>query len=677
MSKTYKLVFFIISIYCLSYLLCFWQTPLGQTPVLDGSENILLAKQIATNNLPKEPFFRSMLYPALLSIFYSVGLKSTDELFWIASFSGMIFHLLNALLVFLLVKNLSKSEKFSIIAALIYGLYPPAIFFAAEPLDTTISICFMLLALYLFFLAIDDNKKLYFSLSGIMMGISGLLRSNLLPFAIIYIAYPIVKILMSTRKNIDVYEKNNDDLKNIAIIKINRVYKIFFTNVKKSLHSVAALLMIIGFGGLACYINSGEFKILPWQGGANIYTANSLNANGKYYKHSIYLETRKNGYNPARLESEVIYVKETGKKPPFDLNEFNKFWIKKTIYEIKSNPKRWIILMLKKIYYLCNNYEQYNNKTFGFHKEKSPILRYNPLCYGFLFVLYVIGGGLTVINALKDSRQNMKEKTEFEEESKKINVERSEIINRIITVHCGIISLGIGIIAFYVSSRFRLPLVSLMLISSSIILSISYRYLFVVIGATIISGLLTFSTFFNVADKSTYKEDKLLNAFACSRLDLLDEQLYWANQVLTDDSTNLQAIRLKIVAFTNLVLSGKINDEKDWNEVRKEMEYVINKDINFDDILLLKGCYVWKFKKEKEMAKNIWFGALKTTSQPELYEACLIYVGFIEPNKSELDKMIHTPLLLAALESRGVNTGLANEPEVIEAKQSLKFLLDN
>ena len=42
-----KLVAVIILVYGLSYLHFFWQTPLGKTPVLDGTENFLLAKEIA------------------------------------------------------------------------------------------------------------------------------------------------------------------------------------------------------------------------------------------------------------------------------------------------------------------------------------------------------------------------------------------------------------------------------------------------------------------------------------------------------------------------------------------------------------------------------------------------------------------------------------------------------
>ncbi len=55
--------------YGLLYLSWYWGTPLGQSPVLDGAENLLIAEAIADATLPTEPFYRAMLYPCVLSVF--------------------------------------------------------------------------------------------------------------------------------------------------------------------------------------------------------------------------------------------------------------------------------------------------------------------------------------------------------------------------------------------------------------------------------------------------------------------------------------------------------------------------------------------------------------------------------------------------------------------------------
>ncbi|MGI6444527.1 MAG: hypothetical protein ACOX2I_02265 [Candidatus Ozemobacteraceae bacterium] len=114
--------------YCFAYLFFLWQTSLGLEAVLDGAENILLSEQIYTGNLPSEPFYRPILYQCFLSFWRLFGL----ELY---------------------------------ITSLIYGLYPPLIFYAAEPVDTTLAITFMLIFVVFFIKGFrgekETNKELF------------------------------------------------------------------------------------------------------------------------------------------------------------------------------------------------------------------------------------------------------------------------------------------------------------------------------------------------------------------------------------------------------------------------------------------------------------------------------------------------------------------------------------
>ena len=661
-SRYTKLALLFILTYCLLYLFYFWQTPLGQMPVLDGSENFLLASQIASGSLPQEPFFRSMLYPALLSIPCMLGFE--DELFCIASSIGILSHFISCLLLLLIVNNIWHNKKAALISCLLYGLYPPAVFFAAEPLDTTISITFMLGSLYFFFSAIDKNKKILFVLSGISLGVSALFRSNLLPFAIIYVAYPIIIIFLNKQSQ----SSNNNEItdSNPLLLKPNSK-----ENCINSLIGLISFSSILLLGGIFCYIHSGEFRLLPWQGASNFYSANSLHANGKFYKHSIYIPNRQIGTNPARLEAELIYSKETGEKPPFNLNKFNKYWLNKSISEIKSNPSHWINLTLKKIYFLFNNYEQYNNKTFSFHKQITPILCYNPLCFGLLVILFLLAS----INLLLSYKTFYTSSHEGN-----ISLETSALkLTKTIIIFAAIFTLSLGIIAFYVSARFRLPLASLLIAFSSYIFCLDKDKVINKhnIYIALFGILLSFSTFFNVADTSTYQDDRLLNAFACSRLVWDEEQILWADRVLKDDSHNLQAIRLKIVGFTNLVLSGMINNQEEWNTVTKEVEYLNKKNLYFNDTILLSGCYAWKFEKNKDKAYHLWTNGGAESIQPEFFQACLIYTGLIEPNESDKKIADLNPLLSVAINRQNNNNyNINNNPEIEKAKKALGFFLN-
>jgi len=54
---------------------------------------------------------------------------------------------------------------------------------------------------------------------------------------------------------------------------------------------------------------------------------------------------------------------------------------------LQQQPAAAAELMASKLWYLINNYEQYNNKTYWVHKERSAWLRWNPLCWALLLAL--------------------------------------------------------------------------------------------------------------------------------------------------------------------------------------------------------------------------------------------------------------------------------------------------
>lgn len=618
MKLNSKLAFIIITLYCFSYLATFWTTPLGQAPVLDGAENILLAQQIHEGTLPKEPFFRSMLYPALLSVSFWAGYDTPKEVFRIASLFGMISHIASVFLIFLCCKNLWKNTNIATIASLLYGLYPPAVFFAGEPLDTTVSITFMLGSLLFLFYAIDSGSTKNYVLSGFLLGIASLLRSNLLPFGVVYIVYAIC---------------NKKQTSKCAI----------------SAFLVAAMLVLSGLIG---FIHSGQFKIMPWQGASNFYKANSLCANGKYFRQSIILPDRQLGTNPARAEAEIVYSNETGEKPPFDLNKFNKFWITKSFQEIKQSPLHWFSLMGKKIYYLLNNYEQYNNKTFSFHKAHNLILKYNPLCYGFVLILFI----LSLFNL------------------KKLDLKSGKILCLVF----GLMFLSLGIIIFYVSSRFRLPIASLLIIfGSGLFLHNPCKIVNLKNGIiAMFCCLISFSTLFDVADKSTWLEDKLLNAFACTRLGYDKELLMWCNEVIKESPYNHQAIRLKIVAFSNLILSGN-KENLTWDVINRELEYLYRNNLFFDDCLFLLGCYSWRTEKKADIALKLWSAEKPGTSLFLLNRACIIYTKLGALTETDLVTAKTFPFLAAAIaQNQKIDVINDNYPLVKSSHQILSFLLD-
>ncbi len=67
----------VAALYALLYLMEFSATPLGRVPVLDGRENIDIARALVAGELPEEPFFRAMGWPLMLSVGAALGLDDS------------------------------------------------------------------------------------------------------------------------------------------------------------------------------------------------------------------------------------------------------------------------------------------------------------------------------------------------------------------------------------------------------------------------------------------------------------------------------------------------------------------------------------------------------------------------------------------------------------------------
>lgn len=150
------LLLFVV-VYAIGHMLWYWQTPLGQLPALDGQENLILAEQIASGSLAKEPFYRAMLYPALLAIL---------PIHWM--FLGILCHLANTLLSMALSSRIWKTETAPLVTGALVGFNPVLLHFAFERLDATLAITLILAGFYL--LAISRKNEEAFSLNKVAAG---------------------------------------------------------------------------------------------------------------------------------------------------------------------------------------------------------------------------------------------------------------------------------------------------------------------------------------------------------------------------------------------------------------------------------------------------------------------------------------------------------------------------
>ena len=446
--------------YALAHLNWYLGTPLGRVPVLDERENLDLAEAIFGGTLPAAPFYRAPGYALLLAGLRLAGIPAAG-LFPAALLLGAVLHAAGAALASLVALRWFGARS-ALAAGLLYGLDPVLVHFATQALDSTLSLVLFLAGLSCLAAAVDNPGKLrpWVSASAFWAAAT-LVRPN---FLLVWLVLPVLAFLQAGLWR------------------------------GRARILLAALCGLLLFGAASAWQGSlgGGFGFLPWQGPYNLWAANRPGANGRFYTQHISLPPELARANPARAESILLYAQETNGAPP-GISEMNAHWRGRFLSEIAHHPLRWAWLMARKAYALLNNWEQYNNTTYAFHKALSPWLRWNPICWGALLVLAVGGGA-----RLADESP------------------RAAAALAATAAAC-----AASILLFFVSARFRLPLAAICAVLAGGALGapgfwrgLSAGRRSALAAGAALAALVTFSGLGGVADMSTFVQDHALLARA-------------------------------------------------------------------------------------------------------------------------------------------------------------------
>jgi 4-amino-4-deoxy-L-arabinose transferase-like glycosyltransferase len=544
-----------VGAYMAAYLVIHLASPSGQFPVLDGAENMALARQIATGTLPHEPFYRAMLYPWLLSVFLRVGVRP-DGLPVVAALLGAVFHLGSTLCVYALARRMWASGRAGLFAAGIYGFNPVAVYFAGEPLDTTFGLFLFLAGLNLL-----SARGLHLSPYGIAFG-SAL-------WALATLARPHYAVVLAA----------------LPVLLVAELWQERWRLVASLAAFATGAGLCLGFAGLVQKNISGTFHVMPVQGGYNLWAGNRPGANGRYFEQKVELTAGSvsEGENPARVESEILYRKETGESGPLDVDRMNAYWKHKAIEAVKADPRAWLGLMFRKIYFLLNNFEQYNNKTFAVQKSTSPVLRWNPLGWGISLVMFAGVLGVTAV------------------------LRRRWLGSVFFLAVAGIYTAGV--LMFFVSDRFRLPLLPFICVGAGLLGRVSWRWLpklrgykLIAIFATLLlTSVLTFSRAWGVYDLSTAVQDYILLSIASGKAGSDLDALRWAKRALAEQRDHPDALGCAVQSFYNSKLQGNSPEKEFPDETWKvQVERVTRIPEPSSGTRLVQGIALWKIGHEQE-----------------------------------------------------------------------------
>ena len=568
-------------------------TPLGLFPVLDGREILSLAGRIAAGDLPAEPFYRAPLYPALLAILTEAGVALSDLPFAARMLNGVL-HLVNTFLVWRLAGHAWRSDGAAAIAAVLYGLNPVVLHFVVDPLDIPLAISLMLAALYAGGPGrLPDLHAGRLAVASACCELAVLTRPQM---ATILLAW--FTILACSSGSISI-------------------------RMRTLLAGLLPALVVLGTMGAINHTLSGEFRVLPWQGAFNLWSANRPGAHGRYFEQSSRVGSYEEGTNPARLESERLY-RQLNEGVPLERNRMSRFWRDRTIAYVFSEPGQWMRLLVSKAYYLVNNFEQYNNKTYQFHKQRSVWLQWNPI--GWAWVLAFGAAGM-------------------------VSGWRQAGVKRLMLFAA---AYAAGLIITYVSARFRLPLVPLMAVmAGGIAISMRttttrIRTRLIVLGVFCASSI-PMAT--NEREK-TYLQDHLLLARANSSLGHHAAAIVHARAALNTVPDDDAARELICVAEFNSWLYGA-QSNGDLPRVAQACEQSTP---SSDVARRIAGIMYWRLDHDEE-AVDAWSKVAQEDS-PERPAAlaALLMIGHVDPsdvalepaNEAEIDDVV-----LLAMMARG------------------------
>jgi len=281
------------------------------------------------------------------------------------------------------------------------------------------------------------------------------------------------------------------------------------------------------------------------------------------------------------MESELFYRQEAGEAAPRTIAAMNAHWRERLFEEISADPVRWIGLMGRKLVYTANNWEQYNNLTYAYHKERWPYLHWNPLGWGLLLIAATWGLIIGFSQA-----------------------------NRPALYTLGLLALAYlaGLLLFFISARFRLPLAPLLCVALGgcvFLRQIDGRRKQVLLCASAwVIAVVSFGNWFEAQDRQTFLQDELLLAQASSQVGDDAAALRLARAALERDVDRPEARRLEVTSLFNLWLST--GESSYWQDMSIALEALESSDAAIE---FIRGVAHWRLG-QRDQAASTWQAAV-------------------------------------------------------------------
>ncbi|NIM19706.1 MAG: tetratricopeptide repeat protein [Candidatus Latescibacteria bacterium] len=374
--------------------------PLFYYPIMDSLYHHEWAEEIISGNFwGDEAFFRAPLYPYFLALLYKLSGSSIG----FAVFCQHMIGSLTAVIIYFLAREYF-TRKIALLAGALAALYWPFVYFEGELLIVTLILFLDVAFLWCLAFGLRRRKSRLFIAAGIILGLSAVARPSILIFILVL---PFALRYGASSKE----ETSSKSLWRQQTVLV-----------------LAGTILIVLPVIIRNYIVGRDIVPIASQGGVNFYIGNNPQSDGRT---AIVPGTRPDwwgGYYDTIARAEAV---EGRKLKP---SEVSSYYFKEGFRFIGTSPGAAAKLLFHKFYLFWAGGERSNNKYIYFFWDLTG-MRKVPLPGFWLITPLALLGGI-----LQWRRRKL-----------------------LAPLYLFVMSYMVGVVAFFVNARFRLPVVSVLI----------------------------------------------------------------------------------------------------------------------------------------------------------------------------------------------------------------------
>ncbi|UCG31925.1 MAG: glycosyltransferase family 39 protein [Phycisphaerales bacterium] len=394
---------------------------------MDQEYHLGWARALASGNwtppfdqLKDTPYFRAPLYPYFLALGLRVGGGTLAP-----RIIQIVIGALSCALAYA-VATKCFGRPVGLLAGVLCSLYWVLAYFDAEFLLPVLLVCLLLAALLLLFLAAERRNIRLAAIAGLIFGLYAITRPNILVF------YPFAWWwCLRTMQQ------------------------------PPRLRSLFTLLFALGclLPPAAVTVRNrlvgGDWVVVASQGGVNFYIGNNPQSNGVQAVVPGTRQTWWGGFEDARN----IAQQDLGR--PLKPSEISRYWFARAFTYIHDQPGPWLKLTARKILAFIGDVELSNNEPYEARRARYYTLRAVPLSFAIVFALFLVG-----LPQLLWTRSYL---SGLDPDEARLRARFASLLLQLMLIY------SLSVIAFFVTGRYRVPLLPLFIMGAALTLVTLFR----------------------------------------------------------------------------------------------------------------------------------------------------------------------------------------------------------